>query len=320
MPMRTFIAIATLAAALGAAAQDWGLRWIACPGAGPCSQVWFRRAFTVARPPLSARVTIASAGRYELFVNGYNVTTDVLAPSAGPPGDTIRVMTYEVGRFLRPDTNVVAVWYSPLAPTRKQLSLSLCAPARGGDAIALHADGAWLCRPAGAETALPCPGGMAQPSPYFQLSAETVDDNLSLPGWNLPGAPVVGWLHAAEQYGLPPQPLAVVRPPYAARRIASIRSYTFLDDHGSTLVYHFGRRFDGWVRLTLRGMHRGDTLRVNGLTYICSGRTDEQACRRFTSAASSIAVVSGPEHFSRKNVMSVEAIDIETYTHRSLLY
>ena len=86
------------------------------PGAGPCSQVWFRRAFTVARPPLSARVTIASAGRYELFVNGYNVTTDVLAPSAGPPGDTIRVMTYEVGRFLRPDTNVVAVWYSPLAP------------------------------------------------------------------------------------------------------------------------------------------------------------------------------------------------------------
>ena len=88
---------------------------------------------------------------------------------------------------------------------------------------------------------------------------------------------------------------------------------------GDTLVCHLGRQCEGWVRLTLRGMHRGDTLRVNGLTYICSGRTDEQACRRFTTEAFSTIVVTGPKGFSRENVMSVEAIEIERHTRRSPL-
>lgn len=294
------------ACALTAAAQDWGLRWIACPTAGATDQVWFRRSFTLDEQPEAARLTIASSGRYELFVNGYNVSTDVLTPYTGSPTDTISIMTFEVGRFLRADTNVVAVWYSPGTDRSKQLALTLNGRGRGGNALAIETDRTWLCRPANAQTT--ADGG------------ETVDDNEYRTDWNMAGASATGWWFAEEQTGLRPSPLAVVPPIHKARRLSSITRYKFLDDYGKDLTFHFGRRFNGWVRVTLRGMHRGDTLRVNGMTYVCSGRTDEQACRRFTTAASSIAVLNGPEGFSRENVADIEAIDIETYTHTSYLY
>lgn len=304
--MRKLILAIMLACSLGATAQDWGLRWIACPAAGEGGQVWFRRTFTVVERPPSARLTIASAGTFELFVNGYNVTTDVLTPLAGSPSDTIRVMTFEVGRFLRADSNVVAVWYSPSTASRKQLALSIYGGCRDSDRVAIETDGQWFCRPANARVT---PDG-----------GETIDDGGYITDWNTAGASVTGWLPACEPQGLRPSPIVLVPPIHKARRIRQISRYTFLDDLGSSIVYRFGARFDGWVRLTLRGMHRGDTLSVNGLTYICSGRTDEQACRRFTTSASTIAVVSGPEGFSRENVTDVEAIDIETYTHTSYLY
>ena len=340
--MRHLLTIALLTATLSSAAQDWGLSWIACPAAGLHGQAWFRRTFTLAESPKAARITIASSGLFELFVNGYNVTTDVMTPGTARPTDTIRLTTYDVARFLHADTNVVAVWHSPLKPSRKQLALSLFAEDHDCGAISITTDADWLCRPANAHThpaATPaCHSLPTQPtslptqptpppttpktptpSPTYPPLTETIDDNLFIPTWNLPHTSVIGWLNAEPQHGLPPSPIAAMKIPCEARRISHIYTPALPTAAGDTLVCHLGRQCEGWVRLTLRGMHRGDTLRVNGLTYICSGRTDEQACRRFTTEAFSTIVVTGPKGFSRENVMSVEAIEIERHTRRSPL-
>ena len=318
--MRHLLTIALLTATLGSAAQDWGLSWIACPAAGQHGQAWFRRSFTLAEPPRAARITIASSGLFELFVNGYNVTTDVLTPGTTLPSDTVRLSTYDVARFLRAGTNVVAVWYSPLRPSRKQLALCLFAEGNGCGATSITTDADWLCRPANALTHPPA----SPPAPLHLQQAtttltETIDANLFIPSWNLPSTPLIGWLNAEQQRGLPPSPIAAMRIPCEARRISHIHSPALPAASGDTLVCHLVRPHEGWVRLTLRGMHRGDTLRVNSLTYICSGRTDEQACLHFTTEEFSAIVVTGPEGFSRENVMSVEAIEIERHTRRSPL-
>ena len=71
----------------------------------------------------------------------------------------------------------------------------------------------------------------------------------------------------------------------------------------------------GILRVTLRETHRGDTIHVNGLHYICRGNGDEQAFRRFTTEDIGEAVIQGPVWFSRKNVTSVEAIRISSVFH-----
>lgn len=304
--MRTALTIALLAATLCARSQDWGQRWIAHPAAEPTEQVWFRHTFLVDELPASARVTVASGGLYALFVNGYNVTTDVLEPLPAAAPGRVTVTEYEVARFLRSDTNVVAVWYSPLSPTRKQLSLSLYAPGRRGSCLAFAADGTWMCRTAGAVTT---PGG-----------AETMADGDFREDWNRPEASLLDWTHAAEQRGMPPSRMVWQGHLRRAMRVAVTDTYSYFDDHGSDLVYRFSRPSCGWVRVTLRGMSRGDTLRVGGLTYICSGRTDEQACRRFTTELSASVLISGPPGFSRDNIMNVEAIGIEPYVRMSYAY
>lgn len=304
--MRHTLLAILLSAALCAAARDWGLSWIACPAAGDEGQALFRRTLTLAERPLSARITVASGGLYELYVNGYNVTTDVLEPLPAAPRGTIAVTDYEVGRFLRAGPNVVAVWYSPLAPCRKQLALSIDVRLPGGGGTVMGTDSTWMCRPAGAETT---PGG-----------AETIDGNALSPRWNRACEPVMGWGFATQADTLPPSRLVPATAFRRAMRIVRISRHTFIDADGRHVAYRFARPFSGWVRVTLRGMHRGDTLRVNGLTYICTGRADEQACRRFTTTTDGIAVISGPEGFSRENIMDVEAIDIEEYLRTSYMY
>lgn len=304
--MRLPALLLLLTAVLCAAAQDWGLDWIAHPAAGPADQIWFRRTLVLRGRPQRARITVASGGRYTLYVNGYNVTADVLTPYAAQPSGTITVTDCEVGRFLRAGDNVVAVWYSPATGGRKQLALALYGESDADGLFAMRTDGTWMCRQAGRQTGAD--------------GSETADGNCHVEDWNMPAAQLAGWLPAEEQPACGPSPLAVIRPPSVAARISRTYRYSFLDDFGRDIVYRFGRTFDGWVRLTLRGMNRGDTVRVNGLTYVCSGRSDEQACRKFTTSLQGMAVVSGPEGFSRRNVTNIEGLAIEPYVHWDYLY
>ena len=42
------------------------------------------------------------------------------------------------------------------------------------------------------------------------------------------------------------------------------------------IEYEFGTGFYGYIRITLRGVNRGDTITINGHNRICRGETDEQ--------------------------------------------
>ena len=61
-------------------ANPYQMQWMAYPHPDDTAQVWFRNSYEIAERPVTARITIASTGYFELYVNERNVTGDVLTP------------------------------------------------------------------------------------------------------------------------------------------------------------------------------------------------------------------------------------------------
>lgn len=318
--------IATVCAGIDSAeAQDWAQHWIYHPCAGKTEQVLFRHDFSIGTRPEYATLTIASAGRYRVFINGYDISTHVLEPcipalckanhpAAGNNPLIVPTASHDVARFLINGENTIAVWYSPypyaactaaggsLCHDEQKKQLSAILTIRNGNATCCTdlTDKQWLCRTAGADT-----------TPY---GGETISGKDFSHQWNMPGEHSALWVPAEELHGYAPSAITAPAPPQTHMRIERIERHSYSDNYGSEVVYRFTNTYSGWARVTLRGMNTGDTIRVNKLTYICSGHDDEQACRRFTSETNRTVTVSGPPAFSVANVMDVEAITIEPHT------
>lgn len=303
--------------------KDWGLDWICSPNSNSHAQIQFKKVYNFECKPQSASIRIASNGRYILYVNGYNVTGDVLTPRNSNP--SLKVTTYETDRFMRKGNNTIAVWYSPDAdyqitsetnysteiPDRnKQLSISLYGITSNSlnDSLPFyyHTDDTWTCRTANATT---------------NGEDETYDNTQGCLCWNTDSC-IAGWHYAKEYTGTAETNIETQEIVYEAMKISGIYRWRFLETIGDTLIYNFNRGFNGWVRLTLRNMQRGDTINVNGMQYICSGDMDEQACRRFTTSEcpAGKVIVTCNRPIPRDNITNVEAISIEPYQRRSYLY
>ena len=319
--MRGFVLTAlVLLVSISAFAGEWGQSWISHPAVDSTEQVLFRREIVLEGKPTAAFVTVASGGRYALYVNGYNVVTDVLEPGAQMSGDTVAVTRYEVARYLRKGDNTLAVWYSPTgrcARSERQLSLSFqCNGGENGGGYACATDSMWLCRASGCRT--------------FPDGSEQIDSRTFDPSWAIDPVFTPEWLPAREETPALSVPVSDTRTLWrTALRVESIQQFTFFSPIETTDAgqigrnagrYTFRKGFDGWVRLTLRGMESGDTVTVNGLTYICSGDTDEQACRRFTTSSSSFADVTLPAGRPFSCITTVEALDIRPYFRTSCQY
>ena len=131
-------------------ANPYQMQWMAYPHPDDTAQVWFRNSYEIAERPVTARITIASTGYFELYVNERNVTGDVLTPLRERCSANAIAVTYDVTRFMRVGTNTVAVWYSPSFPhpESRQIALSLYGRAKDGSPQVFDNDSSWLCRKA----------------------------------------------------------------------------------------------------------------------------------------------------------------------------
>lgn len=337
------------------------MHWIHHPGAAPDEQVWFRRTFTGHGRPRQAAIEVASSGHIIVYVNGYNVSTDMPVDGCndrtescgdttegtetGMPDSTVRVTRYDVTRFMRPDTNVVAVWYSPAAgistgPQTDHKQLSLTFFGKYGTAVGIPGsrkdegngrgigfchttDATWLCRTNGCRT------GRSDGN-------ETTDGSQWRADWNATDFSVTGWTGAAVTKDYSRSVLTEVPPLHTAWHTTAILAYRYAGENNGGLTYECDGTFRGMVRVTLRGMLRGDVISIGGLQYVCSGETDEQACRRFTTTTCGQVTIgwrpavnvrnlangrpSAARRLTPDNIMNVEGIRIEPYFHSSWLY
>jgi alpha-L-rhamnosidase len=259
------------------------------------SQIWFRRTYLIPERVKNAAIEICSNARFELFINGRNVSNDVLIPYNNYGKDSVLQMRYDVGRFFQTnnDTATIAVWYSPdfRISNNKELSIQIFGTLRNGKSFEFHTDSTWLWHDANAK--------------IFADQCEWINKNDYIRNWNLNNCEISRW-----SFSLPVaddrQPLTIFYPLWnePSFYIKKIHYPISIKELNDTIIYDFGTEYLGMVRLTIRGMHQEDIINANGLTYICCGIDDEQAFRRFTVSKSRYVTVSGPNITAEKIVKS----------------
>ena len=280
-----------------AVAQEFGMRWLYCPQASETQQVWFKRSFHTTSLAKEAILSVASEGRYMVFVNGYNISPDLF--SSNPRG-AIAIHDYQIENFLSEGYNTISVWYSPVSYSRRQLYIALKGTWQDGSMFYISDDKDWLCHPANAQT---LPDG----SEHIDGSAYT--DDWKNYDWKESSFMLSDWRPAEIATQLSPATITF-NSHETGYRMLRVLKRAKVSQEGRQLIYDFGQPVEGWVRITMRGMKKGEVVEVNGLRYTCKGGSDDQACRRFTTASAGTARIILPAGRSRTNITRVEAISV----------
>lgn len=289
------IVVATIMNIASARAVGWTRQWVCADDSCRESQIWFLRTLCLPHRPAEAYIHAASNGRIIVYVNGYNTTTDVLAPYRN--GDTsLQGITCDAMPYIDGDTCLIAVWYSPFLKGHegKQLSLTLYGKYTDGNPFAFTTDGNWSWALAPATT-------LHSPHETEQINSRAMRANWNNDGLPMPMLRPVKSEVTTDMVG-----------EYRPRHIRKTYSCRLANSSATTLTYLSPFPFHGWARVTLRGMKPGTQITVNGLYYTCNGQMDEQACRRFTIPpyTTTTIKITSPSGIKVSNVMSVEAIDI----------
>ena len=203
-----FIASAATAAASTATAGDFDCRWLSHPTPDDTSHVWFSRTIVTSEKdmPRAAYIRVATTGRFVLYVNGRNVSTALFTPDRQKGDTAVAAIAYDVQRFLRTDTNTIALLYCPSMRTHRQVSVCFYGIAAdsshfavsGTDrpCFALNGNAGWLCRHA--DTWQTHDGG------------EAMNRNLYPYRWTDANQPLTLWQAVKET--APSQPLTTTTP------------------------------------------------------------------------------------------------------------
>ena len=314
-----FIASAATAAASTATAGDFGCRWMSHPAPDDTSHVWFRRTFVIEEQdiPRTAYIHVATTGRFVLYVNGRNVSTALFTPDRTPNDTTVMAISYDVRRFLRPDSNTIALLYCPSTRTRRQVSVSFYGIAADSSHFATNDTDGWLCRHA--DTWQTHDGGEAMNRNTYPYRWTDTDQPLAL--WQ-----AVEQISTSQHLNTTPSQHLNISTPISAEDICGYspvhinplvdnaahmrRIYTplFTEQSADTLIVHLVPNERHLIRVTLRGCRRGERISIGNLHYVCTGEIDEQAFARFTPTSSNTIIITGDSHFRSEQVQEVESI------------
>ena len=324
-----FIASAATAAASTATAGDFDCRWMSHPTPDDTSHVWFSRTIVTSEKdmPRAAYIRVATTGRFVLYVNGRNVSTALFTPDRQKGDTAVAAIAYDVQRFLRTDTNTIALLYCPSMRTHRQVSVCFYGIAAdsshfavsGTDrpCFALNGNAGWLCRHA--DTWQTHDGG------------EAMNRNLYPYRWTDANQPLALWQAVKETS--PSQHLTTTTPHHLttinplssedicgynplrinplvdnAARISRIYTPLLTEQNEDTLTVHLVPNRRHLIRVTLRGCRRGERIRIGNLQYVCTGEMDEQAFTRFSPTDQNTVTISGDRHFCCEQVQEVESI------------
>lgn len=342
-----FIASAATAAASTATAGDFDYRWLSHPTPDDTSHVWFSRTIVTSAKdmPRAAYIRVATTGRFVLYVNGRNVSTALFTPDRQKGDTAVAAIAYDVQRFLRTDTNTIALLYCPSMRTRRQVSVCFYGIAAdsshfavsGTDrpSFALNGNAGWLCRHA--DTWQTHDGGEAmnrnlypyrwtdanQPLAMWQAVEETAThlntttpQHISTPHHLTTTTPqhistsqhltTINTLSSEDICGY--SPLRINPLVDNAAHISRIYTPLLTEQSGDTLTVHLVPNRRHLIRVTLRGCRRGERIRIGNLQYVCTGEMDEQAFTRFSPTDQTTITISGDRHFRCEQVQEVESI------------
>lgn len=262
---------------------------ISCTTADSLSDIWFRHTYLTQRRPISATLSVTARGRYRVYVNESNVTPPLPTDNCHHPV-TIDI---DVSGYLRSDSNTVAILYHPVGPHDHQIAVCYYGVGRNGRPFGHNADGGWLCRPVDEGS------GDGIDRGYTQTVSTACWTPVSAPG------------RVSTEMGV--WPLATLLP-VRVNRVTRVTAPRYSERTPEGIAYEFVTGFYGFVRLTLRGAKKGETITIGGRKYTCNGETDEQITTAFEPTYHRRVIVSGDSAFDASQVQRVDGVSLMTTT------
>lgn len=283
---------------------------ISCTTADSLSDIWFRHTYLTQRRPISATLSVTARGRYRVYVNESNVTPPLPTDNCHHPV-TIDI---DVSGYLRSDSNTVAILYHPVGPHDHQIAVCYYGVGRDGRHFSHNADGGWLCRPADEGS------GDGIDRGYTQTVSTACWTPVSAPGrLEMDGTKAASELQTADsalrrvstEMGV--WPLATLLP-VRVNRVTRVTAPRYSERTPEGIAYEFVTGFYGFVRLTLRGAKKGETIIIGGRKYTCNSETDEQITTAFEPTYHRRVIVSGDSAFDASQVQRVDGVSLMTTT------
>lgn len=295
---------------------------ISCTTADSLSDIWFRHTYITQRRPISATLSVTARGRYRVYVNESNVTPPLPTDNCHHPV-TIDI---DVSGYLRSDSNTVAILYHPVGPHDHQIAVCYYGVGRDGRPFGHNADGGWLCRPVDEGS------GDGIDHGYTQTVSTACWTPVSVPGRleieeakavSAPGRLEIDGTKAASELRTADSaqrrvstemrvwPLATLLP-VRVNRVTRVTAPRYSERTPEGIAYEFVTGFYGFVRLTLRGAKKGETIIIGGRKYTCNGETDEQITTAFEPTYHRRVIVSGDSAFDASQVQRVDGVSLMT--------
>lgn len=290
---------------------------ISCTTADSLSDIWFRHTYLTQRRPISAKLSVTARGRYRVYVNESNVTPPLPTDNCHHPV-TIDI---DVSGYLRSDSNTVAILYHPVGPHDHQIAVCYYGVGRDGRPFGHNADGGWLCRPVDEGSGDGIDRGYTQTVSTACWTPVSAPGRLGIEGTKAASAPgrveMEGtkadsalWRKSTEMGVWPLATLLPVR----VNRVTRVTEPRYSERTPEGIAYEFVTGFYGFVRLTLRGAKKGETIIIGGRKYTCNGETDEQITTAFEPTYHRRVIVSGDSAFDASQVQRVDGVSLMTTT------
>lgn len=304
---------------------------ISCTTADSLSDIWFRHTYLTQRRPISATLSITARGRYRVYVNESNVTPPLPTDNCHHPV-TIDI---DVSGYLRSDSNTVAILYHPVGPHDHQIAVCYYGVGRDGRPFGHNADGGWLCRPVDEGSGDGIDRGYTQTVSTACWTPVSAPGRLEMEGakaaseprrLEMEGTKAASELQTADsalrkadsalrrvstEMGV--WPLATLLP-VRVNRVTRVTAPRYSERTPEGIAYEFVTGFYGFVRLTLRGAKKGETIIIGGRKYTCNGETDEQITTAFEPTYHRRVIVSGDSAFDASQVQRVDGVSLMTTT------
>lgn len=292
MSFRLLTFLLSMLAATTTLGQDFACQWIRCPNADSGDGVWFNRLYTDTIRPVEAFLTVSSEGFAEVLVNNRNISVHYPTARQG----VITTATYDITRFLRADSNIIAVEYFPTSTANegRQLSLSIYGRDGRGRTFAQTADETWICRPSARHL---CEDGSA-----------IIDGQRMLTPWRWIVTDTALWVTADRYQPTSSLPRQVIDEWSSTPRPYAIEEQRYFDNVADSTWYDYGRGFIGYLRATLRDAKPGMRVHFDDITYICNGQMDEQVITKFGPRPFRRVKVWCDTSFDRSIIQTLEAI------------
>lgn len=297
---------------------------ISCATADSLSDIWFRHTYLTQRRPISATLSVTARGRYRVYVNESNVTPPLPTDNCHHPV-TIDI---DVSGYLRSDSNTVAILYHPVGPHDHQIAVCYYGVGRDGRPFGHNADGGWLCRPVDEGSGDGIDRGYTQTVSTACWTPVSAPGRLEIEGTKTTSAPrrveIEGTKADSELRTADSElrrvstemgvwPLATLLP-VRVNRVTRVTAPRYSERTPEGIAYEFVTGFYGFVRLTLRGAKKGETIIIGGRKYTCNGETDEQITTAFEPTYHRRVIVSGDSAFDASQVQRVDGVSLMTTT------